>query len=157
MKMERHVTDDQPVRMRPGRPEDQDVLLELLEQNGLVGEITPADCLMAEGVGGVIGFARIEIVEGLPYLRPIVIDTAYRHQGIGRQLVQRLLAQIPELRVTARGEAVDFYTHLGFELMPWEAVPLLFRRECETCPERSACRPVPMRFPGVRQVRQFNS
>lgn len=153
MKMERHATDDQLVRMRRGRPEDQDVLLELLDQYGMVGAITPADCLMAEGVGGVIGFARIEIVEGLPYLRPIVIDTAYRHQGIGRRLVQYLLAQIPELRVTARGEAVDFYTRLGFELMPWEAVPPLFRQECEACPERTACRPVPMRFPGVRQVR----
>lgn len=144
---------NQVVRIRPGRPGDQDGLLELLEQNGMAGQITPAECLIAEASEGMIGFARIEMVDGLPYLRPIVITTHYRHQGIGRQLVQCLLTEFPELRVTARGEAVDFYTHLGFELMAWDAVPLPYRRECETCPEMSTCQPVPMKYPGVRQVR----
>ena len=148
LKMASHVKGAQVVRLRHGRPEDQDGLFELLEQNGMAGEITPAECLMAEGAGGVIGFARIEIVDDLPYLRPIVIATQYRHQGIGRLLVKRLLSKRPELRVIARGEAVDFYTHLGFGPMAWEAVPPLYRRECENCPELSPCQPVPMRYPG---------
>lgn len=135
---------DERVRMRPGCTQDLPALLELLSTYGMSGEITPAECLVAAGPEGLMGFARVEVADGLPFLRPIVVAPEYQHQGIGRRLVQHLLDQLPELRVVARGEAVGFYTRLGFEPTSWEAAPLRFRQECEVCPDSPTCRPVPM-------------
>jgi N-acetylglutamate synthase-like GNAT family acetyltransferase len=144
LKRESQMGVDEQLWLRPGRPEDRSALLELLEQFGVQGEITPSECLVAEGPQGIMGFARLEIFDEAAYLRPIVIASQYQRQGIGRRLVLESLSQVCELRVVARGEAVKFYTHLGFKPVGWTLIPPAFRRECDFCPDFSACQPVPM-------------
>ena len=136
------------IRLRQGRPDDHPALMNLLAQNDMVGEISPDDCLLAEKGNRLLGFVRVELDQKIPYLRPVVVASDCRKQGVGRRLVQQLLTEFPELRVVARGQAVDFYERLGFETFEWTELPLRFYRECELCPDLELCNPVPMRYGG---------
>jgi len=132
------------ITLRPGCPEDASTLQALLAAYDMAGEIDPADCLLAVDLDGVVGFARLEWADRVPYLRPLVVAPASQRQGVGRRLVEALLADRAELRVVARGQAAPFYTALGFWAIDWDAVHPPFRRECERCPDRPTCQPVPM-------------
>mgnify|MGYP000889738397 CR=1 FL=1 len=52
-----------------------------------------------------------------------------------------------ELRLISRGTSEGFYRKLGFVEMPWEDVDLEAAEEdCDNCPYRAECHPVPMRL-----------
>ena len=96
----------------------------------------------------VVGFCRLQDdVNGIAYVNPIVTYSAWRGYGVGRALIEdaRLLAG--ELRLIARGTSEGFYRKLGFVDMPWSEVDLEAAEEdCDNCPYRAECGPVPMRL-----------
>lgn len=136
------------LQFRKGRPGDLYAIRRLLRMMDMDDQINPCSCLVCEKDARLLGFARVEVVEGEPYIRPIVVDSPAQGSGVGRQLVQRLAQEWPHLRVVARGEMVGFYTRLGFKPMGWEEVYPPFVDECCNCPKLANCQPKPLKLPG---------
>ena len=95
-----------------------------------------------------VGFCRLQDdAQGVAYVNPIVVYEPWRGFGVGRALIEDARAAAGELRLIARGESVGFYRALGFEAMPWEWADLAAASEdCDRCPYRAECGPVPMRL-----------
>jgi N-acetylglutamate synthase-like GNAT family acetyltransferase len=132
------------LNVRRGGESDLTALQRLLESHQMKTEVDPAEFWLAEVEGGLAGAARLEWEDGLAYLRPVAVDPEWQAQGIGRRLIQELAEGLPELNVVARGEAVGFYTRLGFMPAAWEQVPERYRQECADCPDSESCQPQPM-------------
>ncbi len=67
----------------------------------------------------MVGFARA-ITDGITrgFIEDVVVEEAQRGQGIGAELVHRLvnhLGQVEELTLICADERVAFYERLGFE------------------------------------------
>ncbi|MEO8553983.1 MAG: GNAT family N-acetyltransferase [Kofleriaceae bacterium] len=65
----------------------------------------------------LVGFARA-ITDGVAtaYLSSVMVDPDYRRRGIGRTMIERLLASRDDVRFVlhTRPEAAAFYAALGF-------------------------------------------
>ena len=96
----------------------------------------------------VVGFCRLQDdVNGIAYVNPIVVYPTWRGYNVGRALMDDAHALAGELRLIARGTSEGFYRKLGFVEMPWEDVDLEAAEEdCDNCPYRESCGPVPMRL-----------
>lgn len=80
------------------------------------------------------------------------------HQGLGSQLLQKLLHQPQkycynsedvtndtfQVTTVARGAAIDFYKKNGFAGFNFSKLNAPYNMQCENCPEREECNPVPM-------------
>ncbi len=135
------------VRIRQGRPSDEHALARLLASQRMATDIDPAEFIVAEGDGRLLGAARLEWAGTEDaFLRPIVVATEARGTGLGRALLERLFAVCSRISVIARGDAVAFYRRLGFTAMDWSSVPGEYRDECECCDDLAQCRPMSMRW-----------
>ena len=96
----------------------------------------------------VVGFCRLQDdVNGVAYVNPIVTYSAWRGYGVGRALIEDAREIAGELRLISRGTSEGFYRKLGFVEMSWEDVDLEAASEdCDNCPYREACHPVPMKL-----------
>ena len=96
----------------------------------------------------VVGFCRLQDdVNGIAYVNPIVTYSAWRGYGVGRALIEDARAMAGELRLISRGTSEGFYRKLGFVEMAWSEVDLEAASEdCDNCPYRDACGPVPMKL-----------
>src|SRR5688572_29592074 len=69
----------------------------------------------------MVGFARA-ISDGVTngYISTVVVDTEYRGQGLGRRLIDRLVAGRSGIRwvLHSRADAIGFYRRIGFEPAP---------------------------------------
>lgn len=130
--------------LRRGGETDRQALHGLLTSHQMESNIEPAEFLVAEIDGTLVGAARLEYEQQSAYLRPVLIYSKWQMKGIGRALVRALAKDLPSLHVVARGEATGFYERLGFLPMSWEQVPTHYREECVGCPDRAICRPVLM-------------
>lgn len=97
----------------------------------------------------VVGFCRLQDDRnGIAYVNPIVTYSAWRGYGVGRALIDDARAIAGELRLIARGTSEGFYRKLGFVEMTWEeADQAAASEDCDNCPYRAACGPVPMKLP----------
>lgn len=95
-----------------------------------------------------VGFCRLQDdVNGIAYVNPIVTYEVWRGYGVGRALIEDARVRAGELRLISRGASEGFYRKLGFVEMPWEDVDLEAAEEdCDNCPYRESCHPVPMRL-----------
>ena len=130
--------------IRHGCESDLMALQALLASHRMETQVDPAEFWLAEVEGSLAGAARLEIENETAYLRPIAVDQNWQAKGIGRALIQKLVADLTQLNVVARGEAVGFYTQLDFMPVAWEQVPERYRQECADCSDYEACRPAPM-------------
>ena len=96
----------------------------------------------------VVGFCRLQDdANGVSYVNPIVTYEPWRGYGVGRALIEDARSIAGELRLISRGTSEGFYYKLGFSEMPWSEVDLEAASEdCDNCPYREACGPVPMRL-----------
>ena len=141
------MTGMQEVRIRQGRPSDGRALVRLLASQRMATDVDPADFVMAEVNGRLLGAARLAWVgTDDAFLRPIVVATEARGAGLGRALLERLFGVCSRISVVARGDAVPFYRHFGFTAMDWSSVPSQYRDECECCGDFAQCRPMSMRW-----------
>ena len=97
----------------------------------------------------VVGFCRLQDdVNGIAYVNPIVTYAPWRGYGVGKALIEDAQAIAGELRLISRGTSEGFYRKLGFVDMPWsETDQAAASEDCDMCPYRSECGPVPMRLP----------
>jgi N-acetylglutamate synthase-like GNAT family acetyltransferase len=135
------------VCIRQGGPSDAKALVQLLASQRMATDIDPAEFIVAEVNGRLLGAARLEWPgPDNAFLRPIVVATEARGTGLGRELLGRLFGVCSRISVVARGNAVPFYRHLGFAVMDWSSVPSQYRDECECCGDFAKCRPMSMRW-----------
>lgn len=119
-----------------------------------MGELTPrGTTFVAWGCaadrrdeGGRLGFIRIVEAEGAAYVNPIVIDETARGRGVGEALITFARQRFGTLRLVARGSALPFYERLGATPIGWNDIAADIAADCDGCPERNACAPVPMRI-----------
>ena len=97
----------------------------------------------------VVGFCRLQDdVNGIAYVNPIVTCSTWRGYGVGRALIEDAREIAGELRLISRGTSEGFYRKLGFQEMTWSEVDLEAASEdCDNCPYRDSCGPVPMKLP----------
>ncbi|MBN1538347.1 MAG: GNAT family N-acetyltransferase [Anaerolineales bacterium] len=132
------------VHLRWGTPADKSIITALLKRENMGEGIDPAECLIAEADTGLLGFARVEEVDGESYLRPIIVSPQGKGKGIGRFLMQGLQQKWDKLLLVARGDAVGFYRKLGFEIVNWQELAEVIHQECVQCPDIDKCCPTPM-------------
>jgi N-acetylglutamate synthase-like GNAT family acetyltransferase len=130
--------------VRQGVELDQSAIEALLASHSMEANVPPHEFLVAEIDGRLVGLVRPEREGQAVYLRPVVVDSNWQGKGIGRLLVREISKGLPAVQVISRGETTGFYGSLGFIPMAWEQVPDRYRQECETCPDRGNCRPLPM-------------
>ena len=97
----------------------------------------------------VVAFCRLQDdANDIAYVNPIVTYEAWRGYGVGRALIEDAQKLAGELRLIARGTSVGFYRALGFSEMDWsETDQSAASEDCDNCPYREACGPVPMKHP----------
>jgi amino-acid N-acetyltransferase len=139
------LTNESALKIRNGIEEDREALADLLAANSMEDKaFEPIEFLLAEKDGRLVGAARLEWLGQEVYLRSIVVANWEKGQGIGKALLEHLLYTSPVIKAVARGQAVNFYRKLGFVSLDWDQVPPTYQVECEHCPDRKACQPVPM-------------
>lgn len=134
--------------LRQGDEPDRSAIFDLLASYEMESDLPASEFIVAEIDGQLVGAARVEWEDQAAYVRPILVDSAWHGQKIGKALIRTIAQNLPALYVVARGEATGFYRKLGFLPMPWDQVPERYRQECEACPISEACCPEPMILTG---------
>lgn len=88
-------------------------------------------------------------------VRPIVVFDVVQGKGVGRALLKDALRLHPDLRLVARGEIEPFYLSCGFERCGWDAIAPEYRAECDACPDKAACAPLPFRSLPIERTFTF--
>ena len=134
--------------IRDARPDDMELIDAYAHAEGMDSIPGPHRVRVAVNDDDVaVAFCRLqEDVNGIAYVNPIVTYAPWRGYGVGRALIEDARAIAGELRLIARGTSEAFYRKLGFVDMPWNEVDLEAASEdCDNCPYRAACGPVPMK------------
>ncbi len=136
------------ISLRPATPSDWPAIAALLEVNklpldGARGHL--ATYLLATQGQEIIGCAGAEVYGDLALLRSVAIAPGLQRQGVGKQLVSRLLqeakrrqiAKVYLLSVTAQ----DYFAQFGFKRGPRENAPAALHASAEfqgACPACAA-------------------
>ena len=101
--------------------DDRGLLLEHPEWLVLAGEgIVDGRVRVAiDAVGAVIGFATVQVLDGVAELEDLFVDPRWMRQGVGAALVEDAAARLrlhdhEFLEVTANPHAMAFYERAGF-------------------------------------------
>lgn len=132
------------VTLRPARPEDLPDVERLLEASGLpTAGVADALCsfIVAESAGGIVGVVGLELCGQHGLLRSTAVDPAYRDRGLGRALVERIIAEAESRNVRAlyllTTTAERYFPSFGFATTTRDAVPPPVRATAEfegACP-----------------------
>ena len=78
----------------------------------------------------VIGCAQLKPVpRGLTELASLAVRPAYHHQGVGRALIEHLLASAPRpVYLTCRSGLGELYAKFGFYVLEADDMPVYYRR-----------------------------
>jgi amino-acid N-acetyltransferase len=91
----------------------------------------------------IVGLGSLVVMsQDLAEIRSLVVHPNYHGRGIGRQIVELLLAEAGMLeisRVFALTRKPDFFLKLDFRLTRIEKLPRKVRRDCVFCPKFHAC------------------
>jgi amino-acid N-acetyltransferase len=116
--------------LRPARAEDLTAVSQLLTDAALPldGVATSlADFVVAESGGALVGVAGLERCGRFALLRSVAVDDAWRSRGVGRALVERVIADaesrgIPALYLLTT-TAERYFPSFGFREITREVVP----------------------------------
>jgi N-acetylglutamate synthase-like GNAT family acetyltransferase len=130
--------------LRQANRNDRSLIIDLLAE-ARVGYTDPPEAyLLAVDDKKIAGCGRMEDQGNFMMLRPLVVASGYRKRGVGSLILKNIIRGDRPTMLVARGEAVKFYKSNGFLDIDWIEVPPFQSAECESCPERVACKPQPM-------------
>lgn len=96
----------------------------------------------------VVGVCALEIVwSDLAEVKSLAVDPGFQRQGIGRKLVEAVVAEARELqiqRVFSLTYEQAFFEKLGFAIVEKSALPLKVWSDCVKCPKRDGCDEIAM-------------
>ncbi len=102
-----------------------------------------ADFTVAEDQGRIVGCAALsELGPGLGEVRSLAVCEGHGGQGLGHQLVERLLLQADERgfeRVLSLTRRVSFFEALGFAVTRRELFLDKLMTDCKDCPLNLCC------------------
>ncbi len=132
--------------LRPATQEDMALIDAYALAEGMDAVGSPEGITVAQNADGEpVGFLRLVLgANGFWHVNPVVVYGPWRGYGVGRALTEAALAEKGELRLVARGSAVPFYEREGFAACAWDEVDLTVTEDCDGCPYRAECAPVPM-------------
>lgn len=149
------------ITVRRARLADVSQMMPLLNEYARQAEILPRNeaevyqsiqgWVVAETAGRVVAMGSLVILwHDLAEIRSLVIEPAYQGQGLGRQIVARLLALAQEMelpRVFALTRKPGFFLKLDFKLTRIEDLPRKVQKDCVFCPKFRACDEVAVIMP----------
>lgn len=99
--------------------------------------------VVVEREGKIVGTGSLLIMwRDLAEIRSLTLDPACQGQGVGRRLVQTLIAEAKSLqvaRVFALTRKPGFFLRIGFQLTRIEKLPRKVQRDCVFCPKFHVC------------------
>ena len=139
--------------IRKARLEDVPQMMPLLEAYARESEILPRteadvyqtirDWVVVEREGRIVGMGALLIMwHDLAEIRSLVIDPTCHGQGIGRQVVTRLVEEARAFnlpRVFALTRQPGFFLKIGFRLTRIENLPRKVQKDCVFCPKFHVC------------------
>jgi amino-acid N-acetyltransferase len=142
------------------KPTVQDVpeMARIINQYAALGKMLPRshhrlysdirDFTVATLGGRVVGCGGLHVTwEDLAEVRSLAIEPELTQRGIGRLLVERLLAEARELgvpRVFALTYQQAFFARLGFAVVSRDTLPHKIWGECLDCPKFQNCDEIAM-------------
>ena len=144
-------------QIRDCRPEDMELIRYLFAVEGF-GDLTdPTNVRVAVTQDNVMfGALRCEKAQnGTWNVRPVVVFDAVQSKGVGRALLEDALRLHPDLFLVARGEIEPFYLKCGFDRCSWDDISPEFIAECNLCPDRDSCGPIPFRAKPIERTLTF--
>lgn len=96
------------------------------------------------------------------HLENLAVASTRQQQGFGGKLLEtitdepwsccqpssRPIGGSYRVSTVARGSAVGFYTRYGYQIGDFASLDLTYQNQCDECPDREHCSPVPMFFLG---------
>jgi amino-acid N-acetyltransferase len=136
---------DQTVSLRPAAGRDLPAVERLLTASSLpltgVAENLESFVVAETGAGELVGVAGLELCCNNALLRSVAVDAAWRRHGVGRQLVERVIADAESRGVRAlyllTTTAEHYFPSFGFTRTTRDAVPEEVRATAEfqgACP-----------------------
>lgn len=139
--------------VRPAAIHDVPEIHHLLEIYAAQGNLLPRtmselyrhlrDFFVIEMKGRVAACGALEIfTEDLGEVRSLVVDDAYKGQGFGRAMVERLLAEARVIglqRIMALTYVPDFFHKLGFRTVSKDTLPEKVWGVCVKCYKFNSC------------------
>ncbi len=115
--------------IRAARAEDQATIVGLVRAARLdPSNLHWQNFVVAEADGQIVGCGQIRPDPGLRELGSMVVRKAYRHRGMGAEIVRTLQAGTqPPLFLECPAYRVSFYAQFGFRVVPHRAVPWKLR------------------------------
>lgn len=155
----------QDVQIVFAQQEDEDQLSNILAEYGMGIPGRIEEQLVVKANGQVLAGAKVvQISDNHFFLEVIGVRQDLRGQGIGRLLLGEILqnpwrscrgahpgGQFPgnfQITTLARGGASEFYRRMGFGPCRMEELPEDYREQCDFCPDKQECNPVPMLYTG---------
>jgi amino-acid N-acetyltransferase len=107
--------------------------------------------LVAEDEGGVPGCCALEVIwSDLSEVKSLAVDAQCRGKGVGRALVEAVVAMAAQLGVTrvfALTLEPEFFARMGFDLVDRSTLPMKVWRDCARCPKQQHCDEIAMIMP----------
>jgi len=139
--------------------EDEEQLKALLVGYGmdLAGEIDE-HVVAQHGDQIIAGGMLSPIDDDLYHLEVFAVSDQWQRTGAGRLLLSAMIeapwiycrgsspGEIYSITTVARGDAVPFYSSCGFKPCSFLELTTPYDEQCDICPDRENCQPVPMIF-----------
>jgi amino-acid N-acetyltransferase len=139
--------------VRPAAIGDVPAIHHLLEIYAAQGNLLPRtlselyrhlrDFFVIEADGRVAACGALEIfTDDLGEVRSLVVDDAWKGRGLGRMLVERLIAEARAIglkRLMALTYVPAFFHKLGFQTVPKETLPEKVWSVCVKCYKYNSC------------------
>ena len=139
-----HAISTPSVTLRPALDDDLTAVEQLLTASGLpVAGVAEALCsfIVAESGGRLVGVVGLELCCEHALLRSTAVAPDWRDRGLGRQLVERIIAEAESRNIRAlyllTTTAERYFPSFGFVKTTREAVPEPVRQTAEfvsACP-----------------------
>ena len=102
------------------------------------------NCLVAEVGGTVRGCAAArDFGNGLLEVRSMVVEPEFQGKGIGRAMIEALIAGLrvkrKQFRLFALTYQVEFFKALGFQVVDRSLFPEKIWSDCAKCPKNDCC------------------
>jgi amino-acid N-acetyltransferase len=139
-----HANETSNVTLRPAVDSDLGAVEELLLASGLpVAGVAESLCsfIVAESDERIVGVVGLELCSEHALLRSTAVDAGWRDRGLGRQLVERIIAEAESRNIRAlyllTTTAERYFPSFGFVKTSRDTVPEPVRRTEEftsACP-----------------------
>lgn len=126
------MTDHKPLLLRPARPEDEFTFRRMIRENRInpMGVHWQNFSVIESPQGEIIAIGQIkQHFDGTSELSSLVVDEAWRGQGLARRMMEHLIAShTGPLYLTCRSELGSMYEKFGFRRLPHAEYTPYFKR-----------------------------